>query len=86
MLHNRQPVWIKEINGNSGGYMLNFKGRVERPSIKNFILEETLNGPDVLLFGKVNENKFTIDVSSRISVFIGFAVALSSFDSRLMCE
>ncbi len=35
VLRNRQPVWMREI----GGYMLNFRGRVERPSIKNFILE-----------------------------------------------
>jgi tubby-related protein 1 len=66
--------------------MLNFRGRVERPSIKNFILEESVNGPDVVLFGKVNDNKFNFDVSSRISAYIAFALALSSFDSRLMCE
>ena len=66
--------------------MLNFRGRVEKPSIKNFIMEEVINGPDVIVFGKVNENKFNFDISSRISAYIAFAVALSSFDSRLMCE
>lgn len=66
--------------------MLNFRGRVERPSIKNFILEEGINGADVVLFGKVNDNKFNFDISSRISTYIAFALALSSFDSRLMCE
>jgi|JI9StandDraft_2_1071091.scaffolds.fasta_scaffold1069436_2 hypothetical protein len=35
LLKNRAPVWVKEISG----YMLNFRGRVEKPSIKNFILE-----------------------------------------------
>lgn len=48
-------------------------------------MEEVTNGPDVILFGKVNENKFNFDVSSRISIYVAFAVALSSFDSRLMC-
>ena len=81
-MHNRQPVWVNEI----GGYMLNFRGRVEKPSIKNFIMEEITNGPDVIVFGKLNENKFNFDVSSRISTYIAFAIALSSFDSRLMSE
>ena len=31
---NRKPVWNEDV----GGYMLNFKGRVPCPSIKNFIL------------------------------------------------
>ena len=81
VMHNRQPVWVNEI----GGYMLNFRGRVEKPSIKNCIMEEVINGPHVIVFGKVNENKFNFDISSRISAYIAFAVALSSFDSRLMC-
>ena len=66
--------------------MLNFRGRVQTASIKNFILEETLEGPELMLFGKVNENQFNLDMMSSISPLIAFGIALSSFDSRIMCE
>ena len=66
--------------------MLNFRGRVEKASIKNFILEEQEGGPEVLMFGKVTESKFNIDMSPPLSPYIAFAVALSSFDTRIMCE
>lgn len=36
LFQNRQPIWKEEI----GGYMLNFRGRVSKPSIKNFIVEK----------------------------------------------
>lgn len=38
-----------------------------------------------MLFGRVSDEKFNVDIYSNISTFIGFAIALSSFDSRLMC-
>ena len=79
---NRKPQWIEHL----GGYMLNFRGRVQTASIKNFILEETLEGPELMLFGKVNENQFNLDMMSSISPLIAFGIALSSFDSRIMCE
>ena len=82
ILHNRKPIWMANINH----YMLDFKGRVQKASIKNFILEEEENGKDFLLFGRVNELKFNVDVYSNLSTFLGFAIALSSFDSRFMCE
>jgi len=66
--------------------MLNFKGRVEAASIKNFILEDRLNGPETMIFGKVTDSKFNLDMAYPISPIIAFAVALSSFDSRIMCE
>jgi tubby and related proteins len=82
MLHNRKPKWIEQL----GGYMLNFKGRVEVASIKNFILEDQVDGPDIMLFGKVNDSKFNLDMSTLITPLIAFGIALSSFDSRIMCE
>lgn len=39
-----------------------------------------------MIFGKVNESKFNLDMAHPISPVIAFAVALSSFDSRIMCE
>jgi tubby-related protein 1 len=66
--------------------MLNFHGRVECPSIKNFILEDREGGSEVLLFGKINDNSFNLDVTAPMSPLLATAVALSSFDSRMMCE
>lgn len=80
--HNRKPQWME----NMGGYMLNFKGRVECASIKNFILEAETDGHELVLFGKVNDNKFNLDMAHPLSPLVAFAVALSSFDSRIMCE
>lgn len=70
---------------NLGGYMLNFRGRVECASIKNFILEESVNGPEIMMFGKVSESKFNLDMAHPISPLVAFGIALSSFDSRIMC-
>jgi len=38
-----------------------------------------------MLFGRVSDVKFNVDVYSNLSPFVAFAIALSSFDSRLMC-
>ena len=35
VFNNRKPQWVEHL----GGYMLNFRGRVQTASIKNFILE-----------------------------------------------
>ena len=79
---NRRPEWLESISG----YILNFKGRVDCPSIKNFILEDMPNGKDLLIFGKITESRFNMDVSYPLSPYIAFAIALTSFDSRIMIE
>ena len=79
---NRKPQWIEHL----GGHMLNFRGRVQTASSKNFMLQETLEGAELMLFGKVNDNQFNLDMMSHISPFVAFGIALSSFDSRIMCE
>ena len=40
----------------------------------------------MVLFGKKTENTFNLDVASPASLYVAFAVALSAFDSRFMCE
>ena len=82
MYNNRQPQWVEQL----GGYMLNFRGRVEVASIKNFILEDKPDGSELVVFGKVNDAKFNLDMMCPISPLIAFGIALSSFDSRIMCE
>lgn len=39
-----------------------------------------------MLFGKVNEAKFNLDMTHPIAPLVAFGVALSSFDTRMMCE
>ena len=39
-----------------------------------------------MLFGKVNDEKFNLDMICPICPLIAFGIALSSFDSRIMCE
>lgn len=50
---NRKPEWNDKIKG----FMLNFGGKVKKPSIKNFILEDEAS-PNAarLLFGKIDED------------------------------
>lgn len=55
---NRKPEWNEKIKG----FMLNFGGKVKKPSIKNFILEDEANPETArLLFGKIDENEFRLD-------------------------
>lgn len=39
-----------------------------------------------MLFGKVSENVFNMDVALPLSPFIAFGVALASFDEKFFCE
>ena len=49
-MNNRKPEWNEHIKG----FMLNFGGRVKKPSIKNFILEDQDDHNLVrLVFGKI---------------------------------
>lgn len=45
---NRKPVFSKAIEG----YILNFGGRVQMASVKNFILEDAIAHREVLMLGK----------------------------------
>lgn len=82
VLRNRQPQWMESIKG----YMLNFHGRVGEASVKNFILEVEGESDEVVLFGKRDEKRFNLDVAGPASPYLAFAIALSSFDTRFMCE
>lgn len=39
-----------------------------------------------MLFGKVNENNYNMDIGLPLSPLIAFGVALSSFDEKFFCE
>lgn len=82
-LKNKPPTWVEATKS----YVLNFKGRVTVPSIKNFQL---VHGGDldyvVLQFGRVDDNTFTMDFQYPMSAIQAFAICLSSFDNKLVCE
>ncbi|KAJ7344433.1 hypothetical protein JRQ81_000383 [Phrynocephalus forsythii] len=82
-LHNKTPVW----NDDTQSYVLNFHGRVTQASVKNFQIIHD-NDPDyiVMQFGRVAEEIFTMDYNYPMCALQAFAIALSSFDSKLACE
>ncbi|KAK3533155.1 hypothetical protein QTP70_011264 [Hemibagrus guttatus] len=79
-LHNKTPVW----NDDTQSYVLNFHGRVTQASVKNFQIIHD-NDPDyiVMQFGRVAEDVFTMDYNYPMCAVQAFAIALSSFDSKL---
>lgn len=82
-LHNKTPVW----NEDTQSYVLNFHGRVTQASVKNFqIVHDNDVDYIVMQFGRVAEDVFTMDYRYPMCAMQAFAIALSSFDSKLACE
>ena len=83
-LVNKVPKW----NPSLGAYCLNFNGRVTQASVKNFQLvsEGDDHDRDVLQFGRVSANRFTMDFCWPLTAFQAFAICVTSLDSKLACE
>lgn len=83
-LVNKVPKW----NPNLGAYCLNFNGRVTQASVKNFQLvsEGDEQDRDVLQFGRVASNRFTMDYCWPLTAFQAFCICITSLDSKLACE
>ncbi|CAN8022533.1 unnamed protein product, partial [Ixodes persulcatus] len=82
-LRNKTPVW----NEDTQSYVLNFHGRVTQASVKNFqIVHENDADYIVMQFGRVTEECFSMDFCYPLCALQAFAIALSSFDSKLACE
>uniref|UniRef100_F7AX33 Tubby-like protein n=2 Tax=Ciona intestinalis TaxID=7719 RepID=F7AX33_CIOIN len=82
-LSNKTPVWNEETQS----YVLNFRGRVTQASVKNFqIVHQSDPEYIVMQFGRVEDNVFTVDYNYPMNAVQAFAIALSSFDSKLACE
>lgn len=77
---NRRPEYLKETDS----YILNFDGRVSKGSVKNFIIEDSKSGREVMMFGKGKANFFNLYVSSPFSPLIGMAVSIPHFASKLL--
>jgi hypothetical protein len=78
-LQTVEPVLIR------GKYRLNFDGKVRIPSSKNFILEgDALTKGNSLLFGKISEDCYMMEVAYPLTIFEGFGICLTSLDSKIM--
>lgn len=65
----------------NGNYRLNFRGRVNLPSVKNFQLVAGDNVDNIVCqFGKVDEEIFHLDFKAPLNAFQAFALALCQFN------
>jgi len=78
---NKIPVWDPRRQT----FTINFYGRVRLPSSKNFQLVESEgeDAPPVVQFGRWYDDVFHLDGMWPFSVVQMFALALSTFDTRL---
>ena len=61
--------------------ILNFHGRVTLASVKNFQLVDKNDVDDVICqFGKIGEDKFTLDYKTPLNAMQSFCIALCQFN------
>lgn len=92
VLRNKGPRWHEQLQC----WCLNFKGRVTVASVKNFQLGADASASPgipaaevekvILQFGKIGKDSFTMDYCYPLSAFQAFAICLSSFDTKPVCE
>ncbi|KAL7485857.1 hypothetical protein ACHAW6_011445 [Cyclotella cf. meneghiniana] len=77
------PSWNKYVKA----YAFNFNGTVIMPSVKNFQLTEESDPENILIqCGRIGKDEFSLEVQWPLSPFQAFAFALSSFDSKIVCD
>ncbi|XP_074604011.1 WD40 superfamily protein Tusp [Brevipalpus obovatus] len=77
LLHNKAPLW-NEVNQ---VYQLDFGGRVTQESAKNFQIEH--QGKQVMQFGRIDDNAYTLDFQYPFSALQALGVALANVTQRL---
>jgi hypothetical protein len=77
ILHNKPPIW----NESSQVYQLDFGGRVTQESAKNFQIEHF--GKQVMQFGRIDTNAYTLDFQWPFSTVQAFSIALANITQRL---
>ncbi|KAK8580894.1 hypothetical protein V6N13_143952 [Hibiscus sabdariffa] len=92
VLRNKAPRWHEQLQC----WCLNFKGRVTVASVKNFQMVATVEPSQnvsvpeqekvILQFGKIGKDIFTMDYRYPLSALQAFAISLSSFDTKPVCE
>jgi tubby-related protein 1 len=75
---NKEPKWNETVQA----YVLNFNGRVDQASVKNFQLIMGDENYIFMQFGKVGKNDFNMDVQWPLSIFQAFTISLSSIDKK----
>jgi tubby-related protein 1 len=66
---------------------MDFGGKVRMASAKNFVLEylaENGKRKRCLLFGKIAEDKYIMQVEHPLTLYEAFGICLTSLDSKLM--
>lgn len=75
LYQTKEPVF------EGGNYRLNFHGRVNLPSVKNFQIVPVNDIDDVICqFGKVEKDEFHLDFKAPLNAFQAFALALCQFN------
>jgi len=77
VMHNKAPLW----NEGSQVYQLDFGGRVTQESAKNFQIEYL--GKQVMQFGRIDANAYTLDFQYPLTAIQAFSVALANVTQRL---
>ena len=68
-------------------FVLNFNGRVDKASVKNFQLIDDKDETKIYLqFGRIGDQQFNLDYQWPFSPLQAFAIALTSFDNKFACE
>lgn len=81
-LRKREGIWDKAKKVEA----LDFKGRVNKVSVKNIILEDADKPThDVLLFGRLDDG-FSLDVAYPLSLLQAFGVAMFKMDFKIMAQ
>jgi tubby-related protein 1 len=83
VLQNKPPQWNETLRA----FQLNFHGRVSVSSVKNCQLVDAKQ-PNrlVMQFGKVSDERFSLDFQFPLNATQAFCIALTSFDNKLLCE
>ncbi|TMW64433.1 hypothetical protein Poli38472_013055 [Pythium oligandrum] len=93
LVRNKRP----QFDATTGGHVLDFKGRVTMPSIKNFQMQSDVHGDDtVLQFGRVScqppgpraqckchKHTFVMDVQHPLNLVQAFAICLATLDTKV---
>ena len=67
--------------------MLNFSGRVTRPSVKNFQLHDIKDSDNILLqFGRTGTDTFNLDFQYPLTPLQAFSICITTFDYKLASE
>ncbi|KAJ3306506.1 hypothetical protein HDV03_005116 [Kappamyces sp. JEL0829] len=83
VLSNKTPQWNQETRS----YTLNFNGRVNVSSVKNFQIVHPDDKEYITLqSGRINDHSFNVDIRYPFTLFQALGIVLTSFDPKLTSE